>query len=68
MSRRCVSFDEDGHIYEFSPEMDPVIQLPTGIAQIETIDSLNAIQTVTTSLIDSGRSERSDRPNRSRGC
>jgi amidase len=46
MSRQVVSY-KDGHVYEFSPEMDPVYTATDGESlTVETIDSLNkAIQT-----------------------
>jgi len=54
MSRRCVSFDEDGHIYEFSPEMDPVYTAADGESlTIETIDSLNKTIQTGDDLLDS---------------
>ena len=54
MSRRCVSHDKDGHIYEFSPEMDPVYTAADGESlTIETIDSLNKTIQAGDDLLDS---------------
>lgn len=54
MSRRCVSYDKDGHIYEFSPEMDPVYTAADGESlTIETIDSLNKTIQTGDDLLDS---------------
>lgn len=54
MARRSVSYDEDGHIYEFSPEMDPVYTATDGESlTIETIDSLNKTIQTDDDLLDS---------------
>ncbi|WP_159903210.1 acetamidase/formamidase family protein [Salinirussus salinus] len=42
MSRQVVSYDDDGHVYEFGPEMEPVYTAADGESlTVETIDSLN---------------------------
>jgi amidase len=42
MSREVVSYDDEGHVYEFAPDMDPVYTATDGESlTIETIDSLN---------------------------
>lgn len=42
MSREVVSYDDEGHVYEFSPEMDPVYTADDGESlTVKTIDSLN---------------------------
>jgi len=42
MSRQVVSYDDDGHVYEFAPEMEPVYTAADGESlTVETIDSLN---------------------------
>ena len=42
MSREVVSYDDEGHVYEFAPEMDPVYTAADGESlTVETIDSLN---------------------------
>ncbi|WP_434531481.1 acetamidase/formamidase family protein (plasmid) [Haloarcula sp. NS06] len=54
MPRRSISYDEDGHIYEFSPEMDPVYTATDGESlTIETIDSLNKTIQTGDDLLDS---------------
>ncbi|MDQ2074431.1 acetamidase/formamidase family protein [Haloarcula sp. H-GB4] len=54
MARRSISYDEDGHIYEFSPEMDPVYTATDGESlTIETIDSLNKTIQTDDDLLDS---------------
>lgn len=42
MSRQVVSYDDDGHVYEFAPEMEPVYTAADGESlTVETVDSLN---------------------------
>jgi amidase len=42
MSRKTVSYDDEGHVYEFAPEMVSVYTAADGEAlTVETIDSLN---------------------------
>jgi len=42
MSREVVSHDDEGHVYEFAPDMDPVYTAEDGESiTVETIDSLN---------------------------
>jgi amidase len=47
MSRQVVSYDDDGHVYEFAPEMEPVYTAADGESlTVATIDSLDkTIQT-----------------------
>ncbi|WP_136591441.1 acetamidase/formamidase family protein [Salinigranum halophilum] len=42
MSREVVSYDDDGHVYEFAPDMESVYTAADGESlTVETIDSLN---------------------------
>jgi len=53
MSRQVVSY-KDGHVYEFSPEMDPVYTATDGESlTVETIDSLNKTIQTKDDLLDS---------------
>ena len=53
MSREVVSYDDEGHVYEFAPDMDPVYTATDGESlTIETIDSLNKEIQIDDDLLD----------------
>jgi amidase len=53
MSREVVSYDDEGHVYEFAPDMDPVYTAADGESlTVETIDSLNKEIQIDDDLLD----------------